>query len=157
MFGLFNFGGGTFEANYRCYPVSFLDKLDAENGDKIFLPPSALDRLGMPLQIFQLQHLEGASFTPTAYLKLGNRFCFAPCVGQFASTRLNQAVMEPEFPRGGIESGKPRLLGCMKAIVHMDAYKEPVYSRSRSSSVHINTETADNSVESLGLPSQGVA
>ncbi|KAK9817963.1 hypothetical protein WJX72_004999 [[Myrmecia] bisecta] len=47
MFGLFGglHGGGTFEANYRCYPVSFLDKLDAENGDKIFLPPSALDRL----------------------------------------------------------------------------------------------------------------
>jgi ubiquitin fusion degradation protein 1 len=46
MFGLFNFGAGVFEANYRCYPVSFIDKLDAENGDKIFLPPSALDRLG---------------------------------------------------------------------------------------------------------------
>ncbi len=44
MFG--GFAGGTFEANYRCYPVSFLDKLEAENGDKIFLPPSALDRLG---------------------------------------------------------------------------------------------------------------
>jgi hypothetical protein len=71
MFGLFNFGGGTFEANYRCYPVSFLDKLDAENGDKIFLPPSALDRLGMPLQTFQLHLLEGASFTLTPCLKIG--------------------------------------------------------------------------------------
>lgn len=47
---MFNFyagrGGGTFEGNYRVYPVSFIDKVDAENGDKIFLPPSALDRLG---------------------------------------------------------------------------------------------------------------
>lgn len=38
-------GGGRFEASYRCYPVSFLDKAEAERGDKIFLPPSALDRL----------------------------------------------------------------------------------------------------------------
>lgn len=48
---MFNFyaprGGGTFESKYRVYPVSFIDKLDAENGDKIFLPPSALDRLGV--------------------------------------------------------------------------------------------------------------
>lgn len=48
---MFNFyagrSGRTFEANYRVYPVSFIDKNDAENGDKIFLPPSALDRLGM--------------------------------------------------------------------------------------------------------------
>ena len=49
MFGLFGGRqpfGGTFAAAYRCYPVSFIDKLDAEKGDKIFLPPSALDRLG---------------------------------------------------------------------------------------------------------------
>lgn len=39
-------GGSRFEASYRCYPVSFLDKPEAERGDKIFLPPSALDRLG---------------------------------------------------------------------------------------------------------------
>lgn len=48
MFGFFNHGLGplaNFEANYRAYPVSFIDKLDAENGDKVFLPPSALDRL----------------------------------------------------------------------------------------------------------------
>lgn len=56
MFGLFNFGGGVFEANYRCYPVSFLDKLDAENGDKIFLPPSALDRLGVHGGVLRPQH-----------------------------------------------------------------------------------------------------
>jgi ubiquitin fusion degradation protein 1 len=50
MFGLFGggFGGGSprFEAHYRCYPVTFIDKPEAERGDKIFLPPSALDRLG---------------------------------------------------------------------------------------------------------------
>ena len=46
MFGGFGGGGGRFEASYRCYPVSFLDKPEAERGDKLFLPPSALDRLG---------------------------------------------------------------------------------------------------------------
>lgn len=48
MFGFFNHGLGrmaNFEASYRAYPVSFIDKLDAEHGDKVFLPPSALDRL----------------------------------------------------------------------------------------------------------------
>lgn len=50
MFGMFNgfgLGGGTFDSNYRAYPVSFIDKGDAEHADKVFLPPSALDRLGM--------------------------------------------------------------------------------------------------------------
>lgn len=51
MFGAFAAGfgfggGGTFAASYRVYPVSFLDRADAEAGDKLFLPPSALDRLG---------------------------------------------------------------------------------------------------------------
>ncbi len=48
MFGGF-FGGlasGTFSGQYRCYPVSFIGKNDAETGNKIFLPSSALDRLG---------------------------------------------------------------------------------------------------------------
>lgn len=48
MFGMFNgfgLGGGTFDSNYRAYPVSFIDKNDAEHADKVFLPPSALDRL----------------------------------------------------------------------------------------------------------------
>jgi len=36
---------GRFEATYRCYPVSFIDKTHLENGDKVILPPSALDRL----------------------------------------------------------------------------------------------------------------
>jgi len=38
-------GGSRFEASYRVYPVSFIDKTQLENGDKVILPPSALDRL----------------------------------------------------------------------------------------------------------------
>ncbi len=49
MFGGFGLGGGTFDSNYRAYPVSFIDKNDAEHADKVFLPPSALDRLGVHL------------------------------------------------------------------------------------------------------------
>ena len=47
--GFFGGGGGPgpgrFEATYRAYPVSFADRADAEAGDKLLLPPSALDRL----------------------------------------------------------------------------------------------------------------
>jgi len=35
----------SFEQNYRCYPASFIDKPQLESGDKIIMPPSALDRL----------------------------------------------------------------------------------------------------------------
>lgn len=35
----------AFEQCYRCYPVSFIDKSHLEKGDKIIMPPSALDRL----------------------------------------------------------------------------------------------------------------
>ncbi|XP_058008980.1 uncharacterized protein LOC131183086 [Hevea brasiliensis] len=35
----------TFERSYRCYPVSFIDKTHVEKGDKIIMPPSALDHL----------------------------------------------------------------------------------------------------------------
>ncbi|GMH34367.1 hypothetical protein BSKO_02201 [Bryopsis sp. KO-2023] len=46
MFGrLGGYFGGTFDARYRTYPVAFLDKLQAEEGDKVMLPPSALERL----------------------------------------------------------------------------------------------------------------
>lgn len=34
-----------FEQSYRCYPVSFIDKSHLEKGDKVIMPPSALDRL----------------------------------------------------------------------------------------------------------------
>ena len=57
MFAAFGFGGGgsTFSATYRVYPVSFLEKESAERGDKLILPPSALDRLGesKPPSFFQ--------------------------------------------------------------------------------------------------------
>ena len=43
MFGfgpMFGMGGrGTFEATYRCYPVSFIEKFTAETADKVFLNP----------------------------------------------------------------------------------------------------------------------
>jgi ubiquitin fusion degradation protein 1 len=48
MFGRFHGGGNratTFEAKYRAYPVSFIDRADCDKGDKIILPPSALDRI----------------------------------------------------------------------------------------------------------------
>ncbi|EFJ52646.1 hypothetical protein VOLCADRAFT_102621 [Volvox carteri f. nagariensis] len=49
MFGAFpglpGFPGQTFEAMYRAMPVAFIDKQSAEHGDKIIMPPSALERL----------------------------------------------------------------------------------------------------------------
>eukprot|EP00249_Psilotum_nudum_P018793 c26964_g1_i1 orf=501-1454(-) len=53
--------GAPFEQNYRCYPTSFIDKPQLENGDKVIMPPSALDRLAS-LQIdypmlFELHNL----------------------------------------------------------------------------------------------------
>jgi ubiquitin fusion degradation protein 1 len=52
LFRMFRFGGGgggnrssLFEAQYRAYPVSFIDRSELDKGDKIILPPSALDRL----------------------------------------------------------------------------------------------------------------
>lgn len=36
---------GAFHRQFRSYPVSFIDRSDLENGDKIVLPPSALDTL----------------------------------------------------------------------------------------------------------------
>ena len=35
----------SFSAEYRCYPVAMIDKPQLEAGDKIVLPPSALDTL----------------------------------------------------------------------------------------------------------------
>ncbi|GJP47447.1 hypothetical protein CLOM_g6632 [Closterium sp. NIES-68] len=36
---------GSFEQSFHVYPVSFIDKAHLENGDKVIMPPSALDRL----------------------------------------------------------------------------------------------------------------
>ncbi|GJM90392.1 hypothetical protein PR202_ga06669 [Eleusine coracana subsp. coracana] len=41
----YGYRGSTFEHTYRCYPASFIDKPQLESGDKIIMPPSALDRL----------------------------------------------------------------------------------------------------------------
>ncbi|CAA6655896.1 unnamed protein product [Spirodela intermedia] len=41
----YGYHGHTFEQTYVCYPVSFIDKPHLESGDKIIMPPSALDRL----------------------------------------------------------------------------------------------------------------
>ncbi|KAI5665992.1 hypothetical protein M9H77_15845 [Catharanthus roseus] len=38
-------GNSTFAQTYRCYPVSFIEKSHLEKGDKVIMPPSALDRL----------------------------------------------------------------------------------------------------------------
>ncbi|XP_058098758.1 uncharacterized protein LOC131243415 isoform X2 [Magnolia sinica] len=41
----YGYHGTSFEQTYRCYPASFIDKPQLESGDKIIMPPSALDRL----------------------------------------------------------------------------------------------------------------
>ncbi|KAL7118655.1 hypothetical protein ACP275_02G016700 [Erythranthe tilingii] len=41
----YGYHGTSFEQTYRCYPASFIDKAQIENGDKVIMPPSALDRL----------------------------------------------------------------------------------------------------------------
>lgn len=45
MYFDYRYHGTSFEQTYRCYPASFIDKPHIENGDKIIMPPSALDRL----------------------------------------------------------------------------------------------------------------
>ncbi|KAL3515093.1 hypothetical protein ACH5RR_021995 [Cinchona calisaya] len=45
FFDGYGYHGTSFEQTYRCYPASFIDKPQIENGDKIIMPPSALDRL----------------------------------------------------------------------------------------------------------------
>ncbi|KAJ3691727.1 hypothetical protein LUZ61_020891 [Rhynchospora tenuis] len=41
----YGYHNNVFEQTYRCYPSSFIDKPLLEAGDKIIMPPSALDRL----------------------------------------------------------------------------------------------------------------
>eukprot|EP00256_Glycine_max_P063000 XP_014632671.1 LOW QUALITY PROTEIN: ubiquitin recognition factor in ER-associated degradation protein 1 [Glycine max] len=38
-------GTSSFEQTFRCYSASFIEKPEIENGDKIIVPPSVLDRL----------------------------------------------------------------------------------------------------------------
>lgn len=56
---------GAFNRQFRCYPVSFIDRSDLEHGDKIVLPPSALDtltRLNITFpMLFKLSSRDGRS------------------------------------------------------------------------------------------------
>lgn len=67
MFGGFDFGRLNpvplrFDEQYRCYPVSFCDKSHLEDGDKILLPPSALEMLArMDIAYPMLFQLENES------------------------------------------------------------------------------------------------
>ncbi|KAK3141734.1 hypothetical protein QOZ80_4BG0337670 [Eleusine coracana subsp. coracana] len=45
FYGGYAYHGNSFEQTYRCYPASFFDKPHLEGGDKVIMPPSALDRL----------------------------------------------------------------------------------------------------------------
>ncbi|KAJ8763445.1 hypothetical protein K2173_002328 [Erythroxylum novogranatense] len=45
FFDPYGYHGTSFEQTYRCYPASFIEKPQIESGDKIIMPPSALDRL----------------------------------------------------------------------------------------------------------------
>lgn len=54
---------GAFSRQYRCFPVSFIDKSELESGGKIVLPPSALDTLArlnitFPM-LFQIESRNG--------------------------------------------------------------------------------------------------
>ncbi|PNW72961.1 hypothetical protein CHLRE_14g613350v5 [Chlamydomonas reinhardtii] len=52
--------GQSFEAVYRAMPVAFIDKQSAEHGDKIIMPPSALERLAsLHIEYPMLFRLEG--------------------------------------------------------------------------------------------------
>lgn len=54
---------GAFTRQFRCFPVSFIDRAELERGDKIILPPSALDSLTrLNIQypmLFQLESHQG--------------------------------------------------------------------------------------------------
>ncbi|XP_021739549.1 B3 domain-containing protein At3g19184-like [Chenopodium quinoa] len=45
FFNGYPYHGGSFEQSYQCYPASYIEKPQIESGDKIIMPPSALDRL----------------------------------------------------------------------------------------------------------------
>ncbi|XP_018815358.1 ubiquitin fusion degradation protein 1 homolog [Juglans regia] len=45
FFDGYGYHGTSFEQTYRCFPASFIEKPQIESGDKIIMPPSALDRL----------------------------------------------------------------------------------------------------------------
>jgi len=73
-----------FETMYRCYSVSFIDKVSMESGGKIILPPSALDALArLNIQypmLFELTNKDGSKKTHAGVLEFvaeeGN--CYIP-------------------------------------------------------------------------------
>ncbi|XP_010469996.1 PREDICTED: ubiquitin fusion degradation protein 1 homolog [Camelina sativa] len=64
-------GGGdasSFEQCYRCYPVTFIEKAHLEKGDKIIMPPSALDRLAsLHIEYPMLFQLSNVSVEKTSH------------------------------------------------------------------------------------------
>mmetsp|Transcript_1019 Transcript_1019/g.1297 ORF Transcript_1019/g.1297 Transcript_1019/m.1297 type:complete len:327 (+) Transcript_1019:124-1104(+) len=89
--GLGGFGGGgyqpqSFEENYHCYSMacSGMDKEHLEKGDKILLPPSALDTLARlhieyPM-LFQIQSMDGNRKTHCGVLEFSapEGSCYMP-------------------------------------------------------------------------------
>ncbi|GLE10915.1 hypothetical protein PINS_up023187 [Pythium insidiosum] len=71
-----NFGFGhlpnRFDEHYRVYPVSFCDKGHLEDGDKILLPPSALDTLARLHIEYPMLAPEGTCYMP--YWMMQNLF-----------------------------------------------------------------------------------
>ncbi|XP_010521864.1 PREDICTED: ubiquitin fusion degradation protein 1 homolog isoform X2 [Tarenaya hassleriana] len=68
-----NGGASSFEQCYRCYPVSFIEKAHLEKGDKIIMPPSALDRLASlhieyPM-LFELSNISAEKVTHCGVLE----------------------------------------------------------------------------------------
>ncbi|KAG5018068.1 hypothetical protein JHK87_013923 [Glycine soja] len=67
-------GTSSFEQTFRCYSASFIEKPEIENGDKIIVPPSVLDRLAFlridyPM-MFKLRN--GASMMQNMLLQEGD-------------------------------------------------------------------------------------
>ncbi|XP_010414443.1 PREDICTED: ubiquitin fusion degradation protein 1 homolog [Camelina sativa] len=58
----------SFEQCYRCYPVTFIEKAHLEKGDKIIMPPSALDRLAsLHIEYPMLFQLSNVSVEKTSH------------------------------------------------------------------------------------------
>ena len=94
MFGGFFGGlaGGTFSGQYRCYPVSFIDKNEAETGNKIFLPSSALDRLGkIGFMKGVIGHHEGIAWSAICCI-----FQASPSCCSFLAHRVPDAIQGRE-------------------------------------------------------------
>jgi len=97
-------GGTTFSATYRAFPLAFIDKQSAEYGDKVILPPSALDRLGAcpPLKRWAFQEdfplaLSGEAKTACAFPSGDPRARPSPL--HFSPNLTLPAYLSPPLPR----------------------------------------------------------